>query len=165
MNESTSERIRGHGDDEMDLLVLGDLLGRAGHAPQECFQRHRLAAGLHHAGVEPDEIEQVVDELEQPEAVAVHCLEQADGVGVQGIAIAGHDGFERGDHQRERGAQLVADVGEEPAFDLVELGELLVAGLELLLVQFQFVIQEEFTEAKAVEEDIAGDDDDAGAVE
>ena len=44
-------------------------------------------------------------------------------------ALVGEHVLQRGDHQRERGPELVADVGEEPALELVELGEL--AGLLL----------------------------------
>ena len=69
--------------------------------------------------------------------------------------------FERRQEQRERRAQLMADVGEETTLDLVEFLELAVALLELLPVLIQFVAQGKFAKAEAIEEMVSRNHNDA----
>ena len=71
------------------------------------------------------EIEQLVDKPEQVAGVTEYLFQFAFEGGVAGFA---DEQFERGDDERERRAQLVADVGEEAEFEFVEM---------LLLLPFQ----------------------------
>ena len=57
-------------------LVIRHLAGRAGQAPDELGHFQRLAPDLHPARLQPDQVEQVVDQLEQPHAVGVHRRQQ-----------------------------------------------------------------------------------------
>ena len=82
----------------------------------------RLVARLHPPGLDPGEVEQGVDQPAQPQPVAADDLELLAhlraGVGQQPLE------FLRGPHdQRQRGAELVADVGEERGLGPVELGQ------------------------------------------
>lgn len=87
--------FRSDGDNESNTLVLSHLLGGAGHALKKLAQRHRFATGLHDARVEADEVEEIVDELEKAQPVAMHRVEQPHGILVQRLGVASKDGFER----------------------------------------------------------------------
>ena len=67
------------------------------------------------------EVEQRVDELEQPHGVAVHELQRDRATSAGAVA---QRVLERAEHQRQRRAELVADVGEERGLGPVELLEL-----------------------------------------
>ena len=56
--------------------------------------------------------QQVADEPQQPARVALDDLEEALGVGVEALAVV-EDEVEVADDRRQRGAELVADEGEE----------------------------------------------------
>jgi hypothetical protein len=74
-------------------------------------------------------VEQRIDQLEQPQLVAMDGLEiraAQGGVGRRQCVLG------RPEHQRQRGPELVADVGEERGLDAVDLGERL-GPLALLL--------------------------------
>jgi len=83
----------------------------------------RLVRRLDAAGLEPREVEQRVDELEQPERVAVHDLELLALRGLQRTARTGEQVGRRPEHERERCAELVAHVGEELRLGAIQLGE------------------------------------------
>jgi hypothetical protein len=95
-----------------DELVLADM------EPQPAF-------------LEPGEIEQVVDELQELERAPVHGVEGAR----RGIAELSHltmqQQLERRQDQGERRTQLMGHVREEPRLELVELAEVGVGALEL----------------------------------
>ena len=55
--------------------------------------------------------------------------------------------FQGRQQQREGRAQFMADVGEEPALDLVQFLQLLVAFLQRLAVLVQFIPKDKFPEA------------------
>ena len=105
----------------------------AGQVGGEGGQVDRLVAGLHAAGLDPREVQQRVDELAQPQAVALDDLELLAGARVlRGRVLRGQPGPEllhRAHDQGERGAELVADVGEERGLGPVQLGQLLGAPL------------------------------------
>ena len=61
---------------ELDALVVGHLPRRAGEAFGEFRDFERLMLDFHAAGFEADEVEQIVDEFEQPHAIGVHGGEQ-----------------------------------------------------------------------------------------
>jgi len=58
------------------------------------------------------------------------------------------DGLQRSQQQGQRRAQLVADIGEKAALDLVEFLEFLIAVLQRLFVFVQFVAEDKFTKRK-----------------
>ena len=57
---------------QLDVFVLRHLPGRAGQALDEFRDLQRFAFDFHPAGFEADEVEQIIDEFEQPHAVGVH---------------------------------------------------------------------------------------------
>ncbi len=94
--------------------------------PRSCVTRREIGLDERRvvaAGFEARELEQRVDELQQPQRVAVRGLEQRRIVG-SGPAQQFGDGSE---HQRQRRAEFVADVGEELDLRAVEFGERLGA--------------------------------------
>ena len=93
----------------------------------------RLEAASSLPGLEAGEVEQGVDELEQPLAVAPHQLDALALDVVQRVAGVGERVLGRAEQQRQRGAELVADVGEELGLGPVELDQPL-GPLALLLV-------------------------------
>jgi hypothetical protein len=72
---------------------------------------------------EAREIEQRVDELEQPVAVSLHDLERCDVFRSEARVTLHQDVFERPEEQRERRPELVAHVAEERRLDTIELGQ------------------------------------------
>ena len=86
----------------------------------------RHGVGLAAAGLEPREVEQAVDHPPEALPVAVHHLE----LGAPALGVHLGRGAQLGDRahdQGQRGAELVADVGEEVGLRAVELGERLGA--------------------------------------
>ena len=127
----TVPRVRIHVGFQPEPFVVGHLPGRAGQALDEFGDLERLALDFHAAGFQADQVEQVVDELEQPHAVGVHGHQQLLRVSsIERPAESVEQRFQRREQQRQRRAQFVADVGEEAALDLVQFPELLVAFLE-----------------------------------
>ena len=109
-----------------DELETGALDGRAEHARE--LRGHggeigRLVARLDAPGLDAREVEQRVDELEQAQAVAVGERQRPTTVGRQRPIGVCEQVLERAEHQRERRAELVADVREERRLGAVDLGE------------------------------------------
>ena len=105
--------------------------GRAEHAGQlggDGRQVDGLVARLHAARLDAGEVEQRVDQLGQPQPVAVDHLQLLSHRLVHPVGPAAQFG-ERPEDQRERGAELVADVGEERGLGAVQLGQFLGAPL------------------------------------
>src|SRR4051794_14651129 len=71
------------------------------------------------------------------------------------------EGFERRQQQGQRSAQLMTDIRKKPALGFVQLLELLVAGLQHLLVLTQFVTQGKFTKTNLVVKPTARDNEHA----
>ncbi|MDH6472737.1 hypothetical protein M2303_006318 [Micromonospora sp. H404/HB375] len=87
-------------------------------------QIHRLVAGLHPARLDAGEVEQAVDQLAQAQPVAADDVQlRADPL--VGVVQPAAQLVHRPHDQRERGAELVTDVGEEGGLGAVQLGELL----------------------------------------
>ena len=132
----------------------------------------RLVAGLRAAGLDAREVEQRVDELQQPQPVAVRHLERCDDApegAVGSVASASSSGPE---HQRQRRAELVADVREERRLRPVDLGQrlgappLLLVGLGVGDGRRDLARGEAEEAAVALVEQAEGveaDDEDAGA--
>jgi hypothetical protein len=95
----------------------------------------RLVARLNAARLDAGEIEQRVDELQQPQAVAVDELDlPAMGRARRGFrSELALEVVERPQHQRQRRAKFVADIGEEGGFCAIDRGQHL-GPLALLLV-------------------------------
>ena len=110
---------------------------------------------FHAAGFEPDQIEQVINQLQQSHAVGMHGPEQFFCVPIQIEPTQQH--LERGDEQCQRRAQLMADIGEESVFDLIQFEELLVAFLQRLSVLVQLIAEGKLAEAGPAVKITAGD--------
>ena len=83
--------------------------------------------------LDPGEVQQGVDQPEQPQPVAVHDLQEGP-VCRRDLALGpGQDVLDRTEHQGQRGAELVADVGEEGGLGPIELGQLLGPAALLLV--------------------------------
>ena len=93
----------------------------------------RLVGGLHAAGLDAREIEQRVDQLQQAQAVAVREFRGSRAARPAASRRSAERVFQRAQHQRQRRAELVADVGEERGLGAVDLGQRFGA-LALLLV-------------------------------
>ena len=83
----------------------------------------RNETGLVAPRLDPRKIEQRVDELEQAKRIASGDVDERK---LSAFDFAG-EGFQRSEHERQRGAELVADVVEEARFRRIELGERLGA--------------------------------------
>ncbi len=81
----------------------------------------RRPADRHDAScLQPREVEQRVDQLEQPPRVAIHGLElTATKLPVRKRECI----LDRAEHQRQRRAELLADVAEERSLHAIDLGE------------------------------------------
>src|SRR5262249_8606665 len=100
--------------------------GRAEHADQfggEGGEVRRLAIGLDAAGPASGGLEQGGDEPGQGRAVGVGDGEPLSVHGRQRAAGPGEDVFKRGEQERKRGAEFVADVREECGLRRVELSQ------------------------------------------
>ncbi len=73
----------------------------------------RLVAGLSAAGLDAGEVQEGVDQFQEPQAVAVRCLQPLMTGRRQRVGALGQFVLQRPQHQSERSAKLVADVGEE----------------------------------------------------
>ena len=111
-----------------DVAQAGLVDGGAKHARElhrVLGEIDRLVHGLAAAGLDPREIEERVHELAQAQRVPVRQLQRV-AVRLREIAV-GEQLFDRADHQRERRAKFVADVGKEGGLRPVQFGERLRA--------------------------------------
>ncbi len=93
----------------------------------------RLIVRLHAARLDPREIEQRVDQLEQAHGIAMRNVEQGAAVRRDLRRRLGQHLLQGGQHQGQRRAELVADIGEEGGLGAVDLGQRFGA-LALLLI-------------------------------
>ena len=105
----------------------GGQLGREGG------QVGRLVGRLDAAGLDAREVEQRVDQLEQAQAVAVDDGQPLAVVGPAGRPASASTSSSGPSMQRQRRAELVADVAEEGRLGAVELGQRLGARALLLV--------------------------------
>jgi hypothetical protein len=91
----------------------------------------RLIRSLRAARLDAGEVEQRVHESQQPHAVALRDCEQRAIVLRQAVRLR-QQVVERPEHQRQRRAELVADVAEERGLGAIQLGELLGASALVL---------------------------------
>ena len=83
----------------------------------------RLVDGPDPPGLDPGEVEQRVDQLLEPQGVAVDDFQSARAPPGSASVGAGEQLLDRAEHQRQRRAELVADVGEERGLGAVQLGQ------------------------------------------
>ncbi len=113
----------------------GALDGRTEDAAEVRRERGQvggLVRRLDASGLEAREVQERVDQLQQAQGVAVRHLQP---LAVRGgkLAGVGQRVFERAEHQGERRAELVRDVGEEGRLRAVQLGQDLGAPAFLLV--------------------------------
>ena len=116
-------------DDEAEPEALDGRLEHAGELAGVVPEVDRLEARLDPPGLQPGEVQQGVDQLEQPLPVAEDHLHPLPLPVGQRVGRFAEGVLGRPQQQRQRGAELVADVHEEVGLGLVELGELLGATL------------------------------------
>jgi hypothetical protein len=151
---------------DADPFVLSHLANRLSQAEQESFHCDDITFDLHLTGLQTDESEQVVDQLEQAHAVGLHRIEKIAGFGIAHFLA---EPFQRRQQQSERGAKFVRDVGEKAVLDLVELDELLMTVFEfrffffkLMALGLDLVAELEFAEARLAIKVVAGHREHAG---
>ncbi len=93
----------------------------------------RLVARLDAPGLDAREVEQRVDQLEQPQAIAMRGVDQRPIVDGNAGCRLGQHLLERPQHQGQGRAELVADVREECGLGAVDLGQGLGAPALLLV--------------------------------
>jgi len=155
-------------DPQLESGPLGGRPEGAGQPRGVVGEVGRPVRGQQPAGLQPGEVEHGVDQLEQPETVAVHG-QQAFPLGARHGGVV-EQVLQRAQDQRQRGAELVADVGEEVGLCPVERREL-GGPLAFLLVRPQVVHgpgdlrggQLEEVAVAAVEREGAADRDDQRA--
>ncbi|MGC4076235.1 MAG: hypothetical protein QM702_04235 [Rubrivivax sp.] len=116
-------------DLERDAGAVEGRAEAAGQIGREPRQVGRLVSRDHAPGLQPREVEQRVDQLQQPQLVAVDGVQRGAAEHALGRTqrVLG-----RPDHQRQRRAELVADVAEEGRLLAVDLGQRLGAAALLL---------------------------------
>ena len=124
--------------------------------PHRCHQtlRHRERIGRPElqrlvSRVEPHEVQQVVDELEQPETVLHRHRQQFARLAVGRTPEALRQAVRGTDDDRERRPQFVADVREEARLGLVELAQLAVPRFQQRPRVLQLPAQRELAETEA----------------
>ncbi len=113
---------------------IGLLDGRPearGDARAELGKIGRPVGGLHAARLDAREIEQAVDQAQQPVAVAVRQHRMLPRLLERDVAVQHF--LERAQHEGERRAEFVADVGEEGGLGAVEFGQRLDPAALLLI--------------------------------
>jgi hypothetical protein len=129
---------------EPHALALGERPRAVDDPLRHLRHAHRLAPDRELLALDLREIEEIVDQLQQPQAVALHRLEVAAlHLGDRAELPAEHrlDGRQR---ERQRRAQLVVDVRGEATLRGVELLQLVARALDLAAL-------EEVGEAHAIE--------------
>ena len=94
----------------------------AGQLAGDGAQVDRLEFSLHPAGLDAREVQQGVDQLRQPQPVAVNDVQFVARLLIEPVRPAAQL-VDRSEDQRERGPELVADVGEKRRLGPVEFGE------------------------------------------
>ncbi len=145
-------------DFQSDSFGDGQLADGTGEAVDEFRHGDGFRLDLKPPGFEPDQVEQIVDELEQPHAVGLHGQEHIASAGVELGLIFLDERFQRREQQGQRRAQFVADVGEETALELVKLDELPVGFFEFLPALIELVTEGEFAVTGFAMKEAAGDD-------
>ena len=119
-----------------DQTQPGLLAGGAEVAGQLRCQRRqvgRLVNRLHPAGLDPREVQEGVDQLQEPQAATVRRLQPLALPARQGLGGVGERVLDRAQDQGQRSAELVRGVGEEGGLRPVELREGLCPLLLLLV--------------------------------
>ena len=123
----------GAGDDEPQSGLVHGRAEVGGELGRESRQIRRLVARLYAPGLDAREVQQHVDELQEPQRVAMRHLDETTRLR-RVVAIRSRQQLlERAQHQGQRGAELVTDVGEEGRFCPVQLRQRLGA-LALIFV-------------------------------
>ncbi len=117
---------------QADLLLVGQGLDGCEERGDEFDEVEHLGFEPHLALLEFRQVEEVVDELQQLVAVALHGLHGVPEGRRNTPHFSVEDGFQRGQHEGQGRAQLVIDIGEELRLELVQALELLVGFLELV---------------------------------
>jgi hypothetical protein len=142
--ESIFERVRDQVEDDLFPHVAIDIGGQsgrraidrerqprllAGGAEIACEVRRerreirRLIGGLHPPAFDPGKVEQRIDELQEPHAVALRHRDEGARIRRDVAIRLGQEIRKRPQHERERRAEFVADIGEEIRLGAVELGQ------------------------------------------
>ena len=120
-------------DDELEAGLLDRRPEEAREVGGVGRQVGRHVARVHAPGLDAREVQQRIHEPQQPHAVAVRGR-QALAACRRKLAVGGRKLLlQRAEHQRQRCAELVRDVGEEGRLGAVDVGQRLGAGALLLV--------------------------------
>jgi len=120
-------------DDELEAGALGRRPEPTGEVRRERREIGGLERRVHPAGFEPGELEQRIDQAEQPETVPVGQREPLPLALAERLGRIRQGILERAQQQVERRAKLVAHVREERGLGAVQLGQRLRPLLGLLV--------------------------------
>ena len=121
---STKTGVFGALDRKPDLGLLGDQLHLADRRRHEGVGRVERALHGDHTGLDPLDVEDVVDQPGQPVAALQGDVDHPAGVRRQGPERAAGEQSERAPDRGQRGPQLVADHRHELALHPVDLAAL-----------------------------------------
>ena len=113
-------------DDVREPRALDDRAERRRELSGEGRKIGRLVGHLQARRLDPGEIEQCIDELEQAPRIAPNDLDFVSLLVGQRAVRAVQELLDRAEHERERRAELVAHVGEEAGLELVQSAEFFV---------------------------------------
>ena len=140
---------------QLDALSLRERLHLRGQPLQVLAQVVLVHLQAQLALLHLGEVEQVADHLEELQPAAEHRLEGGLLGRAQLPHLALEDQLQRRQHHRQRGLELVGDVGEELRLEAVELLELLVGPLQRELGLLQAHLAGQHLALRAVEDDLA----------
>ena len=113
-------------EDERKPLVLGHLAERGDRVPEARPEVGPLQVEGHPTGLDPGEIEHLIDQIQQFQGAPVCRFEQVVLAGQDRPGVPEIKALDRSDDRGQRRPDLVADVREELRLEGVELLQLLV---------------------------------------
>ena len=109
-------------EDGLRCVPLGGRTEDGGEVPREGAQVHGLEVGQRSAVLEAREVEQRVDQLVEPQRVA---MDERELLLLDLQLCLTEEVLERAEHEGERRAELVRDVGEEERLGPVQVRQIL----------------------------------------
>ncbi len=113
-------------EDERKPLVLGHLPERGDRVPEACPEVGPLQVEGHPSGLDPGEIEHLIDQVQQFQGAPVGRFEEGVLAGRDRPGVPEIKALDGSDDRGQRRPDLVADVREELRLEGVELLQLLV---------------------------------------
>ncbi len=132
--------------EQRDVVILGDVPQGFHQALEVRLDRCRLEIEVRVAGIEADEIEEVVNQFHQAQAVLTQQPDHFVDLWIFFPGLAHQaEAFCDPQHDGEGGSEFVADVGEEAGFCFVKLAEPLELRAQCFPGFFNLRPQDEFS--------------------